>query len=151
MDSRGVEEAMIYMVRLGLFTEVQGVVACHKILHYLGDNITRNPDLKVLIKEAKTARLSQTVSDSMRLSQREERRGEEKREEKNKNKRFAPPSIQEVSDYCADRGNSVDPQTFLDHYEANGWVRGKTKIKCWKACVRTWEKNSPSAQQVSYL
>jgi hypothetical protein len=49
-----------------------------------------------------------------------------------------------VSEYCQERGNSVDPQAFLDHYEANGWVRGKTKIKDWKACVRTWEQKTPA-------
>lgn len=52
-----------------------------------------------------------------------------------------PPSIEQVSTYCKERNNGVDPQTFIDHYEANGWMRGKNKIKDWKACVRTWEKN----------
>lgn len=59
--------------------------------------------------------------------------------DKIKRSRFAPPSLKEVSDYCQERGNNVDPQKFIDHYETNGWVRGKTKIKSWKACVRTWE------------
>ncbi len=68
-----------------------------------------------------------------------------------KRRRFIPPSLQEVSDYCSERGNSVNPQKFLDHYEANGWVRGKTKIKDWKACVRTWEKDSrPGAADVEH-
>ncbi len=61
---------------------------------------------------------------------------------KQSNKRFTPPSIQEVTEYCLERKNSVDPATFIDHYETNGWMRGKTKIKDWKACVRTWEKNA---------
>ena len=43
--------------------------------------------------------------------------------------------------------NFVDPQNFIDHYTANGWLRGKTKIKDWKACVRTWEKSSKPNQQ----
>jgi len=52
---------------------------------------------------------------------------------------FQPPTLQEVRDYCIERGNGVDVQSFINHYEANDWVRGKTKIKDWKACVRTWE------------
>jgi len=60
---------------------------------------------------------------------------------KQSNKKFKPPSLQEVTEYCKTRGNLVNAQTFLDHYEANGWVRGKTKIKDWKACIRTWESN----------
>lgn len=56
-------------------------------------------------------------------------------------KKFVPPTLEDVTAYCKERNNSIDPQKFIDHYTANGWVRGKTKIKDWKACVRTWEGN----------
>ena len=55
-------------------------------------------------------------------------------------KRFVPPTVDEVSDYCYDRGNSVDPQRFVDYYTSNGWMVGKNKMKDWKAAVRTWEQ-----------
>jgi len=55
---------------------------------------------------------------------------------------FKAPSLFEVHSYCHERNNNVNPQEFIDHYEANGWMRGKAKIKDWKACVRTWEKNN---------
>ena len=55
--------------------------------------------------------------------------------------RFTPPTLSEVIAYCNERGNHVDPQRFINHYSANGWMRGKNKIKDWKACVRTWEQN----------
>ena len=58
-----------------------------------------------------------------------------------KRKRFVPPTVAEVTEYCKERNNNVDPQRFVDYYEANGWMRGKNKIKDWKACVRTWERN----------
>lgn len=54
-------------------------------------------------------------------------------------KRFAPPTVEEVRKYCEERRNGIDPYAFINHYTANGWMRGKTKIKDWKACVRTWE------------
>lgn len=60
---------------------------------------------------------------------------------KEKSKRFIPPTLEEVKAYCEERKNDIDPQQFLDHYEANGWMRGKNKIRDWKACVRTWEGN----------
>ncbi|MBP3428562.1 MAG: hypothetical protein J6M47_09920 [Clostridia bacterium] len=59
-------------------------------------------------------------------------------------KRFVPPTLDEVAAYCTERGNGIDAQQFLDHYEAAGWMRGKTKIKDWRACVRTWERNTPT-------
>jgi uncharacterized protein YdaU (DUF1376 family) len=54
---------------------------------------------------------------------------------------FTPPTLSEVIDYCNHRANSINPQRFVDHYSANGWMRGKNKIKDWKACIRTWEQN----------
>lgn len=53
------------------------------------------------------------------------------------------PTVDEVRAYCEERCNCVDPERFVDHYTANGWkVGGKTPMKDWKACVRTWEKQS---------
>lgn len=53
--------------------------------------------------------------------------------------RFVPPSVDEVRDYCQERGNAVDPERFVTYYESVGWMIGKRKIVSWKACVRTWE------------
>lgn len=64
----------------------------------------------------------------------------DKREKKRKPVRFSPPSLQEVMDYCRERGSPVDPQTFLDFYTTKGWVVGKTPMKDWRAAVRTWER-----------
>lgn len=70
-----------------------------------------------------------------------------KNKNKNKNeeqdirvKRFTPPSIEEVTEYCNSRGNSVDPESFINFYESKGWKVGNSPMKDWKACVRTWEK-----------
>ena len=59
-----------------------------------------------------------------------------------KNRTFIPPSIEEVRAYCAERGNGLDPELFIDKYTGNGWMVGKNKMKDWKAVVRTWEKNN---------
>ena len=51
------------------------------------------------------------------------------------------PTLDEVKEYCAERGNIVDAQRFFDFYEANGWCQGRGKpIRDWRACVRTWER-----------
>lgn len=62
-------------------------------------------------------------------------------------KNFIPPSVEQVRDYCLERNNGIDPEAFINHYKTSGWVRGKTKIKDWKACVRTWEKEQNNDQQ----
>lgn len=59
------------------------------------------------------------------------------------NKKRKKPTIEEIEDYCKERNNNINPQRFFDYYETNGWVQGKNKpIKDWKACVRTWERQS---------
>ena len=54
-------------------------------------------------------------------------------------KRFTPPTIEEVRAYCKERGNKVNAQQYMNHYESNGWLVGKNKMKSWQAAVRTWE------------
>ena len=55
------------------------------------------------------------------------------------NGRFAPPEIDEVKKYIAEKNYRVNAVTFVSHYEANGWMVGKNKMKDWKAAVRGWE------------
>ena len=68
---------------------------------------------------------------------------------KSKAKRFTPPALEEVTAYCIERNNSVDPQHFIDYYTSNGWLVGKNKMKDWKAAVRTWERNGYSSAKPS--
>lgn len=57
-------------------------------------------------------------------------------------RRFVAPTVEEVRTYCTERANAVDPERFVDHYAARGWVMSNGRqIKDWQACVRTWEKN----------
>lgn len=60
---------------------------------------------------------------------------------KTDNKRFTPPTIEEVRAYCLERKNNVDAERIIDYYNANGWKVGRNPMKDWKAAVRTWERN----------
>lgn len=60
-------------------------------------------------------------------------------------KKFQKPSVEEIREYCQERGNFIDPEQFFDFYEAKGWKIGKESMKDWKAAVRTWEKNRGSS------
>lgn len=64
-------------------------------------------------------------------------------EKEGKSKRFVPPTVDEVRAYCQERKNGIDPQRFVDWYQARGWKN----IKDWKACVRTWEKRNPEPEK----
>ena len=58
-------------------------------------------------------------------------------------KRFTKPTSDEVYEYCTDRNNKVCPDKFINFYDSNGWKVGKNPMKDWKACVRSWEANTP--------
>lgn len=56
--------------------------------------------------------------------------------------RFVRPTLEEISAYCQERNNNIDPQAFFDFYESKGWRVGNQAMKDWKAAVRTWERRS---------
>ena len=64
---------------------------------------------------------------------------------------FTPPTVEEVSEYCFEQNLGIDPEAFVDYYNANGWmIGGKAHMKDWRAAARNWDrkrkadKNSPN-------
>lgn len=57
-----------------------------------------------------------------------------------KPRRFIKPTVEEVTEYCNERGNKINGQNFVDFYESKGWKVGGSPMKDWKAAVRTWEQ-----------
>lgn len=56
--------------------------------------------------------------------------------------KFAAPDVEEVAEYCRERGSSVDAEAFVAHYSANGWkLSNGNKMADWKSAVITWEKH----------
>ena len=73
-----------------------------------------------------------------------------KKEKNNNICRFTPPTLEEVQLYCGERNNGIDAQRFIDFYSSKGWKVGNTKMKDWKAAIRTWEnRNKKSETAVS--
>ena len=54
---------------------------------------------------------------------------------------FRPPTLDEVCRHVAAKGYSFDPVAFFSHYESNGWLVGRTKMKNWHSACITWERN----------
>lgn len=66
--------------------------------------------------------------------------------------KFLKPSLEDVKNYCLERKNNVDAESFINYYESVGWNVGKNKMRDWKAAVRTWERrnNTSKKTEVSY-
>lgn len=73
----------------------------------------------------------------------------EKRTRTSSTRRFTPPTIEEVSTYCQERGNGVDAQRFVDFYASKGWKVGSSGMKDWHAAVRNWERRDNKRDEVN--
>lgn len=60
--------------------------------------------------------------------------------ESKKKRRFVPPTLTEVEEYCKERSNSINAQGFIDYYESIGWKIGDKPMRSWQAAIRTWER-----------
>lgn len=69
----------------------------------------------------------------------------------NKPTKFIKPTLQEIKDYCLERKNNVNAEKFINYYESNGWKVGKNSMKCWKACIRTWETNNTETKPTAII
>ena len=61
--------------------------------------------------------------------------------------RFQKPTIEEIRQYCLEKGYNVDAEQFFNFYESKGWVVGKSPMKNWRAAVSTWNKREKEVPQ----
>ena len=64
-----------------------------------------------------------------------------------KERRFVPPTPEEVRAFCSEHAYGVDAERFVNFYESKGWMVGKSKMKDWQAAVRNWAKDAPKRSQ----
>lgn len=81
------------------------------------------------------------------------RRNQEGKKGRSNTGPFVPPTVEEVAAYCRERGNNIDAEYFVNRYAAVDWVVGKakTKMKCWKSTIHTWERNNYSSGRTTDL
>ena len=61
---------------------------------------------------------------------------------KPKEKKFTPPTVEDVAAYVADRKLVVDPKTFYDYFTAGKWKDSEGKpVKNWKQKALTWDSH----------
>lgn len=61
--------------------------------------------------------------------------------------RFQKPTIEEIRQYCLEKGYNVDAEQFFNFYESKGWLVGKSPMKDWRAAVSTWNKREKEIPQ----
>lgn len=69
---------------------------------------------------------------------------------KQKPKRFTPPTLEEITEYCDSRNSPVDPKAFYDYYTAGQWKDAKgNKVQNWKQKIITWERKENNGRNKS--
>ena len=54
---------------------------------------------------------------------------------------ISPPSVDEVREYCDQKGyTTIDPERFVSYYAARQWMAGQTAITDWRAAVDSWHR-----------
>lgn len=62
--------------------------------------------------------------------------------QKPKEKKFTPPTVEDVAAYVADRKLVIDPKTFHDYFTAGKWKDSEGKpVKNWKQKALTWDSH----------
>ena len=153
-----VEEIMKYIVELGLFTCSDNRIFCLKLAKRMSLSITSNREFRAKITQIKDQLNHDEVMTNhddvmtdhglvMKPYHTIPNHNNNTNTDNIGRKRFEKPSLADVQAYCAERGNSVDAQKFVDYYESNGWRVGKNAMKDWRAAVRTWERNNQQGNQ----
>lgn len=61
---------------------------------------------------------------------------------------FQPPTTDEVAAYTQSIQYELNPEKFVDYYQARGWSYGHGKpMKDWKAAVREWRRRDATSTQ----
>ena len=71
----------------------------------------------------------------------------------NANKRFTPPSLEDVIAYCDERKNNVNAQRFYDYHNIAGWKDSKgNPVKNWKQkMIANWESKAVKPEQTDII
>lgn len=129
--------------------------SCRIAFRFLKGQVDRNAAISDVRRQARQGKTQQSTTNDNKPEQTEsnlpKEKDKEKEKDKDKNKekgehaqrRFTPPTPEEVAAYCKERGNGIDAGYFVDYYAARNWcLNNGKKVADWRACVRTWERNN---------
>ena len=88
-----------------------------------------------------SSRIVTTRNEIDESLQEQEQEQDKEQEHKGNKKRFAPPTYEDVQEYCSSSGLNVDAYKFVDFYASKNWLVGKSKMKDWKAAARNWSRS----------
>ncbi len=67
---------------------------------------------------------------------------------KPKSTRFIKPTKAELQNYCNEKGYNLNVDTFINHYESNGWKVGKNKMVSWNHALANWNTRESQSSKL---
>ena len=68
-----------------------------------------------------------------------------------KPRRFIPPTVEEVREYCFQRKSGIDPVRFWEYFDTGGWKDSEGKpVRNWKQKLITWETHGKEKGKDTY-
>ena len=132
-----------FMERIGWVSEVIGVEG--SAVTFEDWEVWNSESRKKRLKNAKRMENYRSRTKVQKMSQEKRTRcscscSSSSSSKSKKSSVFQKPTLEQVRAYCKERENSVDAESWMDHYESNGWKVGRNAMKDWRAAVRQWEK-----------
>jgi hypothetical protein len=99
--------------------------------------------------DKQVSKTSETYVEHMENENENENENKDVDEKRSRKKKFVKPDENDVYNFMGELNASGAnfltedklvnfARTFMDHYEANGWIVGKTQMKDWQSTVRNW-------------
>ncbi len=141
-DIDNVKQAIKAAVELDLITIVEGrEIWMTEIQNFIGKSSTEADRIREYRTELNQKLIGDEDVQMYDISTPELEKEIELKKERERKPKFKKPSVQEVKEYADSIGfTTLDPEYFINHYEANGWMAGRAKMKNWKATVVNWKK-----------
>ena len=157
----GVEVELPYMLK-ALFISLKEDIDNSKAMRARGSKGGR-PKGKQRVSESEKPEVSEDdepvvsescepmVSDDSENSESQSNPNQSKpNQSKPKVRRFTPPSVDEVREYCSEKGYTFDPEAFVAFYESKGWKVGRNPMKSWQAACTTWQKRQGERREAAH-
>lgn len=149
-DEENVAVTISYLQSVGLIEEVEDGVQLPYVLENTGSETASAQRVRNYRSNIKALQCNTNVTGVKQIGNVEKEIEKDKELEIDKSKRtrtFKQPTLEELKEFIQENNLEVDAERWLNYYNSNGFMVGRTKMKDWKACVRNWSRNNYGTKQ----
>lgn len=141
-----VEVTLMYLLKTGLIETIDNVsFVLPWVLENTGSETAAAQRMRDMRQRNNIEPLSNNVTPMLQHCYGEI---EKEKEKEKRDKRFIPPTLEEIKAYINENGYSVDADKFFSYYTAGNWKDSQGKpVKNWKQKIITWQKKDTTPKK----